>query len=102
MSDDLKKIAREWNDNAFRTHPIELGSHDGIAVRLDWLGELVQERDQLRTELEAARERLALIDRRAGSASISSGFTDAHECAEWARSQVERIDAFLGNERGKS
>jgi hypothetical protein len=53
---DLKKLARDWHDECFQSHPIELGSHDGIAVRLDWLGGLVQERDDLARENETLKD----------------------------------------------
>jgi AraC-like DNA-binding protein len=40
---------------------------------------------ELLARLERAENLLASIERRAGSASHASGYTDATECAEWVR-----------------
>jgi hypothetical protein len=80
----LKQLARDWHDGCFQSRPIELGSHAGIAVRLDWLGELVQERDDLAREvkrLERENSELAnpIYCKECGSCG-ETGCCGVHKC----------------------
>lgn len=69
---------------------IKMGEADGklIAHAPEDLRRLIE-------VVELMMQRLEAIDRRAGSASAQSGFTDALEVAEWARDTLAKARKIL-------
>ena len=65
-------------------------SADRLANWQDAGNRMSDQIDELRAHLAEAVDLLALIERRAGSVSRQSAWTDALEVAEWARAYLEK------------
>lgn len=89
LEESTKHIGHEtW---AVDTHDrIDCGSCDDNVLDTQEHLKLVA---ALIARLKAAEDLLGPIERRCGSASIASGFTDAQECAEWVRRYLASIAA---------